>query len=122
MKLSRIKPEKKFGSGDIAKGVEISHMITVSMSHITEQTKDEMMCDGINNKLMVPIYAKTVPNDNDPGFGFYVYLNNQCLREGDFPEDLVNVIDFALRNGCDILCLDCDGPEIEELPIYEWRD
>lgn len=123
MKLLRTKPEEKFEKkGTIIKGLEISHMATVSISHIRQSTAEEMMLDGVTNKFMVPIYTKSVPNDNDPGYGFYVYLDSACLENGDFPEDLTAVIELALDNGCDVLCLDSDGPEIDGLTVYEWED
>lgn len=123
MKLLRTKPEEKFEKkGTTTKGLEITHMATISMEHISQATAEAMMVDGMVNKFMVPIYTKSTPNDNGPGFGFYVYLDSQCLKDGDFPEDLAAVIELALDNGCDILCLDSDGPVIEGLPVYEWRD
>ena len=38
-------------------------------------------------------------------------LNPACLKD---------CMRFARKNGCDLLCLDCDGPVVDDLPLYEW--
>lgn len=36
------------------------------------------------------------------------------------PRCLRNCLELAAANGCDYLILDCDGPQIEQLPFYNW--
>lgn len=124
MKLERFEPRDVFvAKENITKqGLDISHMLTVSISHINQSTAEEMALDGVANKFKVPIYTKDIPNDNGQGYGFYVYLDKQCLENGEFSEDLACVIERALDNGCNVLCLDADGPEIPGIPVYEWEE
>lgn len=124
MKLERFEPQNVFTVKEniLRQGLEISHMLTVSISHISQETAEDMMLDGIANRFKIPVYTKNAPNDNGQGYGFYVYLDGQCLKNGDFTEDLARVIGLALDNGCNVLCLDSDGHEIQGLPVYEWED
>jgi len=36
------------------------------------------------------------------------------------PRCLRNCLDLAAANDCDFLILDCDGPQVEQLPFYNW--
>lgn len=101
--------------------LDITKMLTVSTAHVTESTFNRLTYDGRANEIKLPVYTKSIPEDED-SFGLYVYLDPNCLKDGKIPEDLMSVIQLAQKNDCGIICLDCDGPEIEELPIYEWKD
>lgn len=124
MKLEKFIPRDVFTAKEniLRQGLEISHMLTVSISHISQETAEDMMLDEVANRFKVPVYTKNAPNDNGQGYGLYVYLDEQCLKNGDFGEDLARIIELALDNGCNVLCLDSDGPEIPGIPVYEWED
>ena len=42
------------------------------------------------------------------------------VYEGGWTTELVNVLKWARENGLDYVLFDRDGPEIEELPKFEW--
>lgn len=99
--------------------LDIIKTLTISMYHITRKTYEALLNDGARNKIMLPVYVKGMPNDSK-GCGLYIYIERFALRGGNIPEDLMFYIDLAVANDCGILCLDIDGPELEDYKIYEW--
>ena len=95
--------------------MEISKMITMSTGHISEETSKILR--DINNTLPISVYDKT-------GFGWFIYLpidkteDARILKE--LPKDLAMIFMFARHHMFDVICLDCDGNDIDELPIYDW--
>lgn len=98
---------------------EITKMLTVSTAHVTQETYDRLYHDDENNEVMLPVYEKISPNGRET-FGLYVYLEPAVLDWEKIPMDLKPLVMLAKTNGCGILCLDGDGPEINELPVYNW--
>lgn len=109
------------GNATMDGNLPISRMLTVSTSHVTQDTFEAMSLDGIRNEIMLPIYGKTTP-DNGASFGLFVYLEVGLIKWDRIPKDLVPVLKLCLKSNCDVLCLDSDGMELEELPTYEWED
>lgn len=99
--------------------LDISKMLTVSSAHVSEETFEALSIDELLNEIMLPIYTKNTP-DNGSNFGLYIYLDQTCLAQGKIPNDLKPLIELALKNKCDVICLDSDGPELENLPLYNW--
>lgn len=99
--------------------LDITKTLTISMYHITHKTYEALLGDGQRNEIMLPIYVKEIPNGGER-CGIYVYIERSVLRRGNIPEDLMFYIDLAIANDCGILCLDNDGPELENHKIYEW--
>lgn len=96
-------------------GLEISRMLTLSTAHITQETSDLLGNNGTTDVIPFSIYDKDQ-------FGWYIYISDDDLlgRFLAIPKDLQDVIRFAYNHKCEVLCLDCDGPETNELPLYEW--
>lgn len=100
--------------------LDIIKMITVSSGHVSEETFEALAMDGIRNKYGLPIYSKSAPG-NSEGYGLFIYLTSGCIdEETEIPEELKSLVKLAQDNGCEVLCLDCDGPEIEGIPTYDW--
>lgn len=101
----------------------ISKMLTLSLSHLTQETREELAEDNTKNHFScLSVYEKTAGEC----YGYFVYIDEvlfaeQCL-DGSLPYDLRCVIQFSLDNNCDILCLDTDGPEVYYLPRYEYSE
>ena len=91
-------------------------MLTLSTVHITCATAELLDAEAIRNKMPgLVVYRKE-------DYGWFVYF--PALEEEDrahIPADLLDCIDLAVANHCEVLCLDGDGP-ICDLPEYDWDD
>lgn len=91
--------------------LEIAKTLTLSTSHIKESTA-QFLNDESREHLTV--YAKNE-------FGWFIYITDQIDHEVTLiTDDLSAVIQLALDNECSILCLDADGPIVDELNLYDW--
>ena len=108
--------------------MEIAKMLTISTAHITKETADKLNYeyedvteeDYYQNSFCfntgITIYLKDV-------FGWFICIPDATiLDESAIPDDLRDCLSFALKNGCDWLCLDCDGETVDELPTFEWEE
>ena len=95
--------------------MEITKMLTLSTAHITEETANKLDRDPNDNNLGLCIYNKGT-------FGWYIYLNSikDIETHHKLPDDLFKCILLAQSLNCEVLCFDCDGPEEQFLPTYEW--
>lgn len=98
--------------------MEISKMLTLSTSHVTDATLKSLDTEAEgNNYPCLGVYKKE-------DFGYFIYIDKdqyiQSSGGGDMPSDLRTVISFTIEAGCDILCLDSDGPELVCIPHYEY--
>lgn len=96
--------------------MEISKMLTISTAHVKEQTLMLLACEPNSNRFpYIGVYPKC-------GYGYFIYINQDGLdsmrKDTTFPDDLMAAIDVAVEADCDILCLDCDGGELETLNTY----
>ena len=95
---------------------EIDQMLTISSAHVSQSTR-ELLDEVINDTCCVPmppVYEKS-------GYGWFV----ACLPDYDeeslgvtYPADLAAAMKLAKEHGCIWLCIDCDGPEMDELKLY----
>lgn len=95
--------------------MEISKMLTISTGHVKESTLDLLEKEPVaNNFPDIAVYEKSE-------YGFILYLTGEELEDrlDQLPSDLALVVGFALDAGCKVLCLDCDGDQLEELPFYD---
>ncbi len=98
-------------------GLEITKTLTVSTGHVTKDTFKRLLNDGMLNEIGLPVYKKATDGDM---FGLFVYIEPNCLDYNKIPEDLAVLVKLAQDEGCGILCLDNDGPELENITTYEW--
>lgn len=98
---------------------EISQMLTISSVHVSQDTR-ELLDQTVDDECCVPmppVYEKS-------GYGWFVVCNpdtdNEALGEtwDDYPVDLVAAMRLAKEQGCFWLCIDCDGPEVDELKPF----
>ena len=102
------------------KNLEITRMLTVSTAHVTQDTFERLALDGVRNEIGLPVYTKTSVGD-DENYGLYIHISPDINLEV-IPEDLMSVINLALDNGFDMLCLDSDGPQLENLSVFAWDE
>lgn len=100
--------------------LEMHRMLCLSTAHISHDTRDKLdaVCDfnAVNEASDLVIFEKY-------GFGWFlpVDVNLQAHDEGHLehmPDDLVEALRFAYRQGADWLMLDCDGPVVNQLKDY----
>lgn len=98
---------------------EISQMLTISSVHVSQDTR-ELLDQTVNDECCVPmppVYEKA-------GYGWFIacnsYTDNEALGKtwDDYPADLVAAMRLAKKHGCFWLCIDCDGPEVDELKPF----
>lgn len=104
---------------------EIDQMLTISSVHISKDTQkllDEAVKElsdlAIDDNDMPPVHEKL-------GYGWFIACDpdtdNEALGEtwNDYPVDLVAAMRLAKEQGCFWLCIDCDGPEVDDLGKFE---
>lgn len=97
---------------------EISKMLTISTAHICPGTWDILESEG-NDRCETRFSALSVYPKSD--YGCFIYISGlDDALEIDFPADLLDVVKFAIDHGCNMLCIDSDGPTVPELKTYEW--
>ena len=92
--------------------MEISKMLTISTAHITEETAKRLQNDNHNGVI---VYQKDE-------YGWFIFVDEDCMHEyeNEIPKELFRLMKFTKANGCDWLCLDNDGEELEYFETYEW--
>jgi hypothetical protein len=96
--------------------IEIERALVASTGHICEETS-EWLVRQVEGEA-------TLPGDqywpvSDHAFGWYVRLGEKQDWHS-VPSDLQRLLAFADKYDCRLINLDCDGPEYEELPKYDW--
>lgn len=98
----------------MSKNLEISKVLTVSTSHITEEVAKQLDRESKTNE-----YALSVYNKDD--YGWWICVPEDCKSVcGHIPSCLRKLIELATTNDCNWLCIDCDGPEVDGLETYSW--
>lgn len=93
----------------------ITKCFEISTAHISEETAAKIQHEVELNEMMLSVYEKD-------GYGWWIYLGNiDSMSVWRIPDDLLNLICLAIKNGCDWLCLDRDAEIIEELTTFDWQ-
>lgn len=92
--------------------LEIDRILTLSTGHVTESTSELLNNDGIPGLIVYPKDA----------YGWFILCSEEEKTDEPItiPDDLTEVIKFAIANDCTWLCLDRDGYFTDKLPKYEW--
>lgn len=93
--------------------MDIQKMLTISTEHITQSTADMLTYDKDTYQHGLCVYDKEE-------YGWFIPVWDELLKDYDGPDDLLRCIRYALVNGCQWLCLDCDAETVEDLPTYDW--
>lgn len=88
--------------------MEISKCLTISTAHITEDTSLKIK----HKCIELPIYDKAE-------YGWWICAADVDIKD-NIPSDLLACIKLAHHNGCEWLCIDCDGEVLDCLPVYNW--
>lgn len=95
---------------------EISKMLTISSGHISDETAEMLEREPELNALRLSVYTKSA--DDGENYGWFIYLPSD-IHDG-VPADLAKCMRIAASNGCNVLCLDGDGPEYPGLETFDW--
>lgn len=93
--------------------MEICKMLTISTIHISRETSNMLDED------LLPVTEFKKGN-----YGWFIFCPENLIvfynNGKDIPDDLWKCMLFACEKSCSWLCLDCDGNEVAELPVYIW--
>ena len=107
--------------------MEISRTLTISTVHIKKETMQELRRINEEQKYVLDYRFPAFYTKGE--YGFLIYVPENILdtdTEGkntaypQVPEDLVKAMQLAREHGCEWLCLDDNGEEVEELERYNW--
>ncbi len=90
--------------------LDIHKILTISTSHIKPETSFKLANNHKTSEIPVTVYSKG-------DFGWFIYFSKNPDME-NMPEDLALCINLAMENECSVLCLDCDGQIIKDMPTY----
>lgn len=99
----------------------IERMLTLSTSHLREQTCNEWLAGNLG---AAPV--TTYPKGE---YGRFVYCGDpESFHAERFdgpgtcvvPNDLIVVVNYARERGCTWVCFDQDADQIKELMTYDW--
>lgn len=90
---------------------EIAKMLTISTGHVSRETAAKLEHGGA---CFLSIFAKGE-------YGWFIFVARDDDSMGGAPPDLAACIAKARALGCDWLCLDRDGDELDGLPVYDWE-
>lgn len=90
--------------------MEIRKALCLSTSHVTRETA--ALLDSNEARQ----FKRIIGGDYDNA-GWFIYCSQE---QGDIPDDLFRVMQFALQHDCQHLLFDRDADLIAELPWWEW--
>ena len=90
--------------------LDIHKILTISTSHIKPETSFKLANNHKTSEIPVTVYSQG-------DFGWFIYFSKNPDME-NMPEDLALCINLAMENECSVLCLDCDGQIIKDMPTY----
>lgn len=93
--------------------LELNTMLTLSTAHLSQDTMD--LLENPDTELQtISWYPKLLDDEN---IGWFIY---PCLPvdqiHADLPEDLKAILELAKFCNATVICLDCDGPILEDMP------
>ena len=105
--------------------LEICKMITMSTGHISMKTNGLLRKVADHNSRVLGKYIPSFVVFKKDVFGYFIYLGalyGDVDEYDPLPGDLRDIFKLAVKNNCLWLCLDCDGPIVDGLTIYEWEE
>lgn len=83
----------------------------ISSAHISKAAHD--LLDAEEGLTYVSVYNKET-------FGWYLYPTYENDLPDDAEQSLKDILQMAKSMGVSMIEVDCDGPEVEGLPKYNW--
>lgn len=93
---------------------EITKMLTLSTAHVSMETafllEKEAQWGTMAN---ITVYPKG-------GLGNFIYIHPEIPIPTNMPADLKDILQYAAKHDCKMICLDRDGPIELDLSQYDW--
>ncbi len=94
----------------------VRKFLDCSTAHVSEGTADWLQERGRDTAESPHESSHSV---GITPFGWFVYADEEATTT-NFPSDLIGVMQFARKNGCEYILFDCDGPTHNGLPAFDW--
>lgn len=91
---------------------EIDRMLVMSTGHITLETS--LALDGVGGHCM----PATIPWTS---YGWLIWVDEAWIGTTETHLELATLLKIARASGCKWLRLDCDGPEMDGIPTFDWE-
>jgi hypothetical protein len=92
--------------------VEIQSIMVLSTGHLTKTTAETLNADKSEALPWAPQLTWA--------YGWVWYVDSCTWDSVDFPPEFGAILKLALALDCLWVRFDADGPQIDELPFYEW--
>lgn len=88
----------------------VTKMLELSTAHIKESTNQWLE------------YQSNIVTFCKKGYGWFIFVPDDEIEEylDGVPEDLKDIIKYAVMKKCNWICLDSDADTIEQLTQYDW--
>lgn len=90
---------------------EIDKTLVLSTAHVSPETAELLNGGSVISNDAITLLSGPLRDE----YGWNVWVETE-----DAPDDLKHVLAFAVELDCRYVRLDCDGPEINFLPTWEW--
>lgn len=101
--------------------METCTMLTLSTAHIEKETAEMLKHQSVDSDLEYDTINTNLVVYSKADYGWWIHVAD--LDRDDvrlLPCDLAACCMIAMRENCEWLCLDADGPIEDCLPMYEW--
>lgn len=95
----------------------IKKYLDISTAHLSYETMQKLE----KNKLGYPRYKYK--------FGFFMYISSKkelcsgIMTEAQYsrlPQDFLDILRYARKKKCTLICIDQDADVSKHLPVYDW--
>lgn len=86
-------------------GAEIDKLMTIGTGHLRTTTRE-----WLENRTALVVFPKGE-------YGWFIYVEPEDNAE--VPNDLLVAMRYAAEHDCAWLCVDCDGPAVDGLVLFE---
>jgi len=91
----------------------IRRFLDISTDHLSKAAEETLENGGIGDAILV-----VTPTEH----GYLVFAatdEDKTLAQSGVPQDLVDLLEFASRNGCDYIMFDNDASIVQGLPTFQ---
>jgi hypothetical protein len=91
----------------------IRRLLDISTDHLSKASEKVLEDGGVGDAILV-----VTPTEH----GYLVFADTdeeKTLSEAGVPQDLVDLLEFATRNGCDYIMFDNDAAVVPGLPTFQ---